>query len=79
MREFEDQEGKVWVAGAEALPGPDFKGRFVFVARPKGGGTEEQVLLDDVRWNSERTARRTLETMSSVELRRRLRYAVGRS
>jgi len=36
------------------------------------------VELRDIRWNSERSARRTLDTMSVVELRRRLRSAEGR-
>jgi len=36
------------------------------------------VALQDVRWNSERSARRTVESMSVVELRRRLRSAEGR-
>ena len=40
---------------------------------------DDEVSLDDVRWNSERSAARTLETMSVVELRRRLRSARGRA
>jgi hypothetical protein len=43
---------------------------------PEAGGGD--VALVDVRWNSERTAERTLATMSVVELRRRLRSAQGR-
>ena len=79
MREFEDEDGKTWIAGVEARPGMDFKGRFFFVANPKGGGSSDGVWLEDVRWNSEETALRTLKTMSGVELRRRLRAARGRS
>jgi hypothetical protein len=78
VREFVDQDGTVWVVSAERRPGPDFKGRFVFVARPEQGDSDP-VVLDDVRWNSERTALRTLQTASPVELRRRLRWAIGRS
>lgn len=78
MREFEDEAGRVWVAAAERRPGPDFKGRYRFVVRPREGGEDVRVMLDDVRWNSEKTAVRTLETMSDVELRRRLRSARGR-
>ncbi|MGD8320560.1 MAG: hypothetical protein PVJ02_08900 [Gemmatimonadota bacterium] len=58
--------------------GYDYKGRYFFVMRP-ADDEDGQVELTDVRWNSERTARRTLATMSVVELRRRLRQAVGRS
>jgi hypothetical protein len=79
IREFEDESGDTWVAGIRARPGGDFKGRFVFVARPKSGNVADYLWLEDVRWNSESTARRTLESMSSVELRRRLRSALGRS
>jgi len=77
VRKFEDEGGAGWVAGLIERPGPDHKGRFRFMARPAAGGTP--VALHDVQWNSEQTARRTLETMSEVELRRRLRSAVGRS
>lgn len=59
----------------------DYKGRFYLVFRPEEegeAGGPEQLPLRDVRWNTERTARRTLETMSVVELRRRLRSAIGR-
>jgi hypothetical protein len=79
MREFEDQEGQAWVAGVKARPGLDFKGRYSFVARPLEGAEGDEVALGDVRWNSRRTAERTLRTMSEVELRRRLRQARGRS
>jgi len=76
MREFTDQSGSEWVASVASEDGPDYKGRFYFVLRPKGG--DGAVALVDVRWNSERTAERTLGTMSVVELRRRLRSGLGR-
>ena len=76
MREFTDVEGRPWIASAVEEEGTDYKGRFHLVMSPAGG--DEVYALEDVRWNSERTARRTLETMSVVELRRRLRAAVGR-
>jgi len=79
MREFQDQEGKDWVATVGKREGLDFKGRYYFVLRPRDGDEGEAVELTDVRWNSEKTARRTLETMSDVELRRRLRSARGRA
>jgi hypothetical protein len=76
MREFTDQSGEVWIAAVREREGPDYKGRYYFWLEPRAGG--EGVVLLDVRWNSEQTARRTLGTMSEVELRRRLRSALGR-
>lgn len=78
MREFEDEQGAPWVADVAERPGPDYKGRYYFVMTPRDGGAEDAVALLDIRWNNERTALRTLETMSEVELRRRLRSARGR-
>jgi hypothetical protein len=78
MREFTDQEGHSWIATVREIQGPDYKGRWFFVMAPKGD-PDSEVALGDVRWNTERTARRTLETMSLVELRRRLRSALGRA
>lgn len=77
MREFDDSEGRRWIASVEEREGPDYKGAFHLVLRPADGG--EAVRLEDVRWNSPRTAQRTLETMSLLELRRRLRTAAERS
>jgi hypothetical protein len=59
--------------------GADYKGRYFLVIEPVGGPLGESHALHDVRWNSERTAARTLASMSSVELRRRLRSALGRA
>ncbi|MBW3535234.1 MAG: hypothetical protein KY453_08480 [Gemmatimonadetes bacterium] len=78
MREFEDEQGRAWVADVRERPSQDYKGRYYFALAPRDGGEADVVALLDVRWNSERTARRTLETMSDVELRRRLRSARGR-
>lgn len=77
MRQFLDDDGKNWTASCVEEQGPDYKGRLYLVLNLSDGC--ERVELKDVRWNSERTARRTLETMSVVELRRRLRSALGRS
>ncbi|MDT8342541.1 MAG: hypothetical protein RQ751_13605 [Longimicrobiales bacterium] len=77
MREFEDENGEVWTATVGHREGQDYKGAWFLVLTPSSGGGP--VVLEDVRWNSERTARRTLETMSRVELRRRLRSARGRA
>lgn len=77
MRAFEDRDGATWTATVREEPGTDYKGRYFMVLTPDDGGPE--LPLVDIRWNSERTARRTLETASVVELRRRLRSALGRA
>jgi hypothetical protein len=77
MREFTDASGGGWVASIREEAGPDYKGRLYLVLEAADRSTDP-IELREVRWNSERTARRTLETMSVVELRRRLRSAVGR-
>jgi hypothetical protein len=79
LREFTDSDGRAWVATVHEEEGTDYKGRFHLVMTPRDGGEAGAAALEDIRWNSERTARRTLETMSVVELRRRLRSALGRS
>ena len=76
MREFKDDRGHDWTATVEEAEGPNYKGRFHLVLTDGQGAKAELV---DVRWNSERTARRTLETMSVTELRKRLRSARGRA
>lgn len=77
MREFEDRSGRTWIASVREEKGTDYKGRYYLVMRPADG--DDEVAMVDIRWNSERAALRTLETMSVVELRRRLRQATGRS
>lgn len=79
MREFADENGQLWVGTVQEQPGDDYKGRFFFVFRGESDSKGDLVNLTDVRWNSKRTAERTLRTMSEVELRRRLRSARGRS
>lgn len=79
MRRFRDHEGNVWVATVTREEGGDYKGRFYFAVDGEGDREGRRVALTDVRWNSSRTAERTLSTMSEVELRRRLRSALGRA
>jgi hypothetical protein len=79
MREFTDADGRAWIASTRELEGPDYKGRVFMVLEPSSEGGEAPLELREVRWNSERTALHTLETMSEVELRRRLRSALGRA
>jgi len=76
MREFQDAEGRGWRASARQEPGVDYKGRYFLVLEPLDGG--DPLELPEVRWNSQRTAARTITTMSQFELRRRLRSALGR-
>ena len=78
MKKFLDDEGNTWVASVRARPGEDYKGRYCLLLRPENAPPEEGVELSDVRWNSRRTAERTLKTMSVTELRRRHRWAMGR-
>ncbi len=79
MRTFQDDNGRNWVATVRERPGHDYKGRYSFVFAPADQEDGESVELADVRWNSLKTARRTLATTSEVELRRRLRSARGRA
>ena len=79
MRTFQDDGGTTWVATVKERVGDDYKGRFSFVILPDGGNQAQEVELEDIRWNSRRTAERTLKTMAESELKRRLRSAVGRA
>lgn len=79
MRDFRDEAGTPWVASIRERVGDDYKGRFCFHFSPDGGAEANGVSLGDVRWNSSKTARRTLATMSEVELRKRLKAALGRA
>ena len=76
MAAFRDGRGARWFATVSREEGPDYKGRYRLVFTSPGAGTFP---LDDVRWNSEGSARRTIGAMSEGELRRRLKLALGRS
>lgn len=80
MREFTDAQGGRWRAAArlDDAKNADYKGRLFLVLEPLDGAAVGALELREVRWNSERTAERTIATMSTVELRRRLRSALGR-
>jgi hypothetical protein len=75
MRDFLAGDGSAWTADVRESTGPDYKGRFYLVVTDSEG---VEAALVDVRWNNERTAKRTIDTMSETELRRRLRSALGR-
>ena len=78
MREFKDEAGSVWLASIRERVGDDYKGRFGFQVEPKDGHEGEGLSVEEVRWNSPRTAQRTLSTMAEKELRRLLKIARGR-
>ncbi len=78
MTEFLDESGRAWVATVRSESGTDYKGRY-YLYLAEEGATDAGVSLLDVRWNSPGTAERALSTMSDVELRRRLRSALGRA
>ncbi|MBI4540669.1 MAG: hypothetical protein HY704_14305 [Gemmatimonadetes bacterium] len=79
MREFVDEQGRRWRAGARREPVLDFKGRWYLAFQSLDGAVEVEPALRDVRWNSRQTAERTLATMAEVELCRRLHWALGRT
>ncbi|MBT8397855.1 MAG: hypothetical protein HKO65_00020 [Gemmatimonadetes bacterium] len=79
MRRFQDEGGVIWMASVKERIGDDYKGRFSFVMTPDDGAQDREVELEDIRWNSRRTAERTLKTMAESELKRRLRSATGRA
>lgn len=79
MKTFVDEKGAPWAASVARDEGGDYKGRFYLALHDPGDPEGARVELADVRWNSRRTGERTVATMSDVELRRRLRSALGRA
>ena len=80
MRQFLDHAGNSWIATVKEDSSLDYKGRyFMYLHLREENVTEGNGhALMDIRWNSEEVASRALKTMSDVELRRRLRSAIGR-
>lgn len=77
MKEFTDENGSGWVASAREEDTPRHHGRWYLVFHPAGG--EDRILaMPEVRWQSRRSAVRTLNTMSVFELRRRLHLRLER-
>ena len=77
MKQFKAEDGREWVATAREEDTPRHHGRWFLVLHPADdAGTE--LALPEVRWKTEHTARRTLETMGDFELKRRLRIAARR-
>lgn len=77
MKQFTAEDGREWVATAREEDTPRHHGRWFMVLHPADRPGDE-LALPEVRWKNERTARRTLETMGSFELKRRLRIAARR-
>lgn len=77
MKRFTAKDGQAWVATAREESTPRHHGRWYLVLHPATEPTTE-LALPEIRWKNQNTARRTLETMSEFELRRRLRMASRR-
>lgn len=77
MVTFKDDDGHEWVATAREEDTPRHHGRWYLVLHP-ADAVEPELTVPEVRWQTARTAERTLKTMSVFELRRRLRLGLGR-
>ena len=77
MKEFKDEQGRSWVATALRETTERHHGVWYLVFHPSGDPARH-LDVDEVRWQTEATAARTLRTMSEFELRRRLKTAVAR-
>jgi len=78
MKTFADESGRMWVASAREEDTPRHHGRWYLVFHPEGDDSSPLEMLD-VRWQTQATAARTLQTMSDFELRRRLHIMLGRA
>ena len=77
MKEFTDEQGDMWVASAREEDTPRHHGRWYLVFHP-AGDADGILAMPEVRWQSRRSAVRTLNTMSVFELRRRLHLRLER-
>jgi len=75
--QFEDESGRQWVAGTREEDTPRHHTRWYLVFHP-AGQDDPIIPMSEVRWQTEETAERTLRTMSTFELRRRLHTALSR-
>ncbi len=78
MRTFEDETGRAWIATAEEEDTPRHHGRWYLVFRP-ADAEKPRLAMPEVRWKNLQTAERTIATMGTVELRRRLRTLMRRT
>lgn len=77
MRNFDDAAGGRWTATAIEEETPRHHGRWQLMFHRQDDGADLYP-VEDVRWQTEETAERTLRTMSVFELRRRLTTARAR-
>ena len=77
MKEFTDDRDGGWVATAREEETPRHHGRWYLVFHP-AGDESRKLVMPEVRWQSRRSAERTLNTMSVFELLRRLHLLLER-
>ncbi|HSL70127.1 MAG TPA: hypothetical protein VK864_07775 [Longimicrobiales bacterium] len=77
MRTFTDDYGKVWIADVHQQVTPRHHGRWFLVFRAHDGSAEYS--MEEVRWQTQASARRILATASDFELRRRLKNVRARN
>ena len=78
MRNFTDDEGREWTASAREEQTPRHHGRWVLVFHP-ADDPQALVPLPEVRWQTAESAARTLRTMATFELVRKLISARSRA
>ena len=76
MRLFSDVEGREWVADVREEDTPRHHGRWYLLFRSTDGAQEHD--MPEVRWQTRPSAQRILDTMSTFELRRRLKTVRAR-
>jgi hypothetical protein len=76
MRSFFDVEGREWVAEAREEDTPRHHGRWYLVFR--SADANDVLPTPEVRWQTQSSADRILNTMSTLELRRRLKNVRAR-
>lgn len=77
MRRFTDEEGREWIASAHEEETPRHHGRWYLVFEPADGAGAAHP-MPEVRWQTRRTAERTIKTMAEHELRRRIGWLMER-
>ena len=77
MKSFTDQSGRRWIATAREEDTPRHHGRWYLVFQA-ADQPDRELAMSEVRWQTAASARRTLETMSDFELRRRVHLLLER-
>ena len=78
MRNFLDDQGREWTATAREEVTPRHHGRWYLAFHPATDAAS-LIPLPEIRWQTARSAERTLGTMSEFELLRRLLAARSRA